>query len=66
MKVLKLSSKPDIPNPLFCNLGGNFEVRVCAVNRAGRGACAEKSIVLPGGYLLTFLYIASLFRVTVF
>ena len=36
---------------MFGNLGGNFELRVCAVNRAGRGACAEKSIILPGGYL---------------
>ena len=52
MKVIKLSSDPDIPDQFFGNLGGHFEVRVCAVNRAGRGACAETSIVLSGGYLV--------------
>ena len=48
VKVKKLSSEPDIPEKLFGILGGPVYLRVCAVNRAGRGVCAEQIVHLTG------------------
>ena len=49
VKVKTLSAEPDLPEQLFENLFGSFNVRVCALNRAGCGSCTEESIILHGG-----------------
>ena len=43
-----LSREPDIPVDIFGRMGGTLEVRVCAINRAGRGDCSTLEVTLSG------------------
>jgi hypothetical protein len=50
VEVQKLSPEPDIPVQMFGSLCGSFQLRVCAINRSGRGACAEQLLILNGRF----------------
>ena len=51
--VRPLSAEPVIPISLFGRLTGTFNLRVCAQNLAGRGACADLLVVLCGRFDLS-------------
>ena len=43
-----LSAEPEIPKDLLASLSGSVNLRVCAVNQAGCGDCAEHFVVVTG------------------
>ena len=50
VKVKHLSPEPEIPEELLLGLSGPVNLRICAVNQAGCGECAELFVDLPGNF----------------